>query len=133
MYQLHANVHVHCGTSSFGSSEESLPIYLLCFKVYSKFLQESTQTSRSHLKLFIFKWTDDGEYSKLFIFKWTSLLIPPTTLLIINIVRVIVGVSDAINNWYDSWRPLFGRLLFALWVIVHLYPFLKEFLGKQDR
>ncbi|XP_057737823.1 cellulose synthase A catalytic subunit 6 [UDP-forming]-like [Arachis stenosperma] len=79
------------------------------------------------------KAADDGEFSELYIFKWTSLLIPPTTLLIINIVGVVVGVSDAINNGYDSWGPLFGRLFFALWVIIHLYPFLKGLLGKQDR
>ncbi|KDP35302.1 hypothetical protein JCGZ_09461 [Jatropha curcas] len=79
------------------------------------------------------KAADDGAFSELYIFKWTSLLIPPTTLLIINIVGVVVGVSDAINNGYDSWGPLFGRLFFALWVIIHLYPFLKGLLGKQDR
>ncbi|XP_052195807.1 cellulose synthase A catalytic subunit 5 [UDP-forming]-like [Diospyros lotus] len=76
---------------------------------------------------------DDGGFYELYAFKWTSLLIPPTTLLIINIVGVVVGVSNAINNGYDSWGPLFGRLFFALWVIVHLYPFLKGLLGKQDR
>ncbi|XP_044469874.1 cellulose synthase A catalytic subunit 2 [UDP-forming]-like [Mangifera indica] len=79
------------------------------------------------------KGADDGEFSELYLFKWTTLLIPPTTLLIINIVGVIVGVADAINNGYDSWGPLFGRLFFALWVIIHLYPFLKGLLGKQDR
>ncbi|KAI4310388.1 hypothetical protein MLD38_035370 [Melastoma candidum] len=79
------------------------------------------------------KAADDGEFSELYLFKWTSLLIPPMTLLIINIVGVVVGVSDAINNGYDSWGPLFGRLFFAFWVIVHLYPFLKGLLGKQDR
>ncbi|GKU95159.1 hypothetical protein SLEP1_g8554 [Rubroshorea leprosula] len=79
------------------------------------------------------KAADDGEFSELYLFKWTSLLIPPTTLLIINIVGVVVGVSDAINNGYDSWGPLFGRLFFAFWVIMHLYPFLKGLLGKQDR
>ncbi|KAA8546937.1 hypothetical protein F0562_003366 [Nyssa sinensis] len=79
------------------------------------------------------KGGDDGEFSELYLFKWTSLLIPPTTLLIINIVGVVVGISDAINNGYDSWGPLFGKLFFAFWVIVHLYPFLKGLLGKQDR
>ncbi|KAJ1398574.1 Zinc finger, RING-type [Sesbania bispinosa] len=79
------------------------------------------------------KAADDGEFSELYVFKWTSLLIPPTTLLIMNIVGVVVGISDAINNGYDSWGPLFGRLFFALWVIIHLYPFLKGLLGKQDR
>ncbi|XP_011042869.1 PREDICTED: cellulose synthase A catalytic subunit 2 [UDP-forming]-like [Populus euphratica] len=79
------------------------------------------------------KAADDGEFSELYLFKWTSLLIPPMTLLIINIIGVIVGISDAINNGYETWGPLFGKLFFALWVIVHLYPFLKGWLGKQDR
>ncbi|KAK4764196.1 hypothetical protein SAY87_013634 [Trapa incisa] len=79
------------------------------------------------------KAADDGEFSELYVFKWTTLLIPPMTLLIINVIGVVVGVSDAINNGYDSWGPLFGRLFFAFWVIIHLYPFLKGLLGKQDR
>ncbi|KAE9611358.1 putative cellulose synthase (UDP-forming) chromatin regulator PHD family [Lupinus albus] len=78
------------------------------------------------------KAADDGEFADLYIFKWTSLLIPPLTLLIINIIGVIVGISDAINNGYDSWGPLFGKLFFALWVILHLYPFLKGVMGKQE-
>ncbi|KAL2240172.1 cellulose synthase A catalytic subunit 2 [UDP-forming] [Sesamum indicum] len=79
------------------------------------------------------KGGDDGEFAELYIFKWTSLLIPPTTLLIINIVGVVVGIADAVNNGYDSWGPLFGKLFFAIWVIMHLYPFLKGLTGKQDR
>ncbi|KAJ4965339.1 hypothetical protein NE237_017188 [Protea cynaroides] len=79
------------------------------------------------------KGGDDGDFSELYLFKWTSLLIPPTTLLIINIFGVIIGVSDAISNGYQSWGPLFGKLFFAIWVIVHLYPFLKGLMGKQDR
>ncbi|KAL0438260.1 UNVERIFIED_CONTAM: Cellulose synthase A catalytic subunit [UDP-forming] [Sesamum latifolium] len=49
------------------------------------------------------KAADDGEFSELYLFKWTSLLIPPMTLLIINIIGVAVGISDAINNGYESW------------------------------
>lgn len=79
------------------------------------------------------KGGDDGEFADLYLFKWTSLLIPPMTLLIMNIIGVLIGMSDAISNGYDSWGPLFGRLFFSIWVIVHLYPFLKGMLGKQDR
>ncbi|KAK4411596.1 Cellulose synthase A catalytic subunit [UDP-forming] [Sesamum angolense] len=79
------------------------------------------------------KGGDDGEFSELYVFKWTTLLIPPTTLLIINIIGVVVGIADAVNNGYDSWGPLFGKLFFAIWVIMHLYPFLKGLIGKQDR
>ncbi|XP_047324685.1 cellulose synthase A catalytic subunit 7 [UDP-forming]-like [Impatiens glandulifera] len=76
---------------------------------------------------------EDDEFGELYEFKWTTLLIPPTTILIINLVGVVAGVSDAINNGYQSWGPLFGKLFFAFWVIVHLYPFLKGLMGRQNR
>ncbi|XP_077252785.1 cellulose synthase A4 isoform X2 [Tasmannia lanceolata] len=79
------------------------------------------------------KAADDAEFGDLYLFKWTTLLIPPTTLLILNMVGVVAGVSDAINNGYGSWGPLFGKLFFAFWVIVHLYPFLKGLMGRQNR
>ncbi|KAJ0085840.1 hypothetical protein Patl1_09566 [Pistacia atlantica] len=47
---------------------------------------------------------DDEEFSELYAFKWTTLLIPPTTLLIINLIGVVAGISNAINNgvyWAD--------------------------------
>ncbi|XVF72065.1 hypothetical protein PTKIN_Ptkin12aG0091400 [Pterospermum kingtungense] len=79
------------------------------------------------------KATDDTEFGELYLFKWTTLLIPPTTLIILNMVGMVAGVSDAINNGYGSWGPLFGKLFFAFWVIVQLYPFLKGLMGKQNR
>ncbi|XP_058101482.1 cellulose synthase A catalytic subunit 4 [UDP-forming] [Magnolia sinica] len=79
------------------------------------------------------KTADDTEFGDLYLFKWTTLLIPPTTLIILNMVGVVAGVSDAINNGYGSWGPLFGKLFFAFWVIVHLYPFLKGLMGRQNR
>ncbi|KAF5936317.1 hypothetical protein HYC85_027446 [Camellia sinensis] len=76
---------------------------------------------------------EDGDFAELYVFKWTSLLIPPTTVLIVNLVGIVAGVSYAINSGYQSWGPLFGKLFFAIWVIVHLYPFLKGLLGRQNR
>ncbi|CAI8607508.1 unnamed protein product [Vicia faba] len=76
---------------------------------------------------------EDGDSAELYMFKWTTLLIPPTTLLIINLVGVVAGISYAINSGYQSWGPLFGKLFFAFWVIVHLYPFLKGLMGRQNR
>lgn len=76
---------------------------------------------------------EEDEFGDLYLFKWTTLLIPPTTLIILNMVGVVAGVSDAINNGYGSWGPLFGKLFFAFWVIVHLYPFLKGLMGRQNR
>ncbi|PSS12013.1 Cellulose synthase A catalytic subunit 8 [UDP-forming] like [Actinidia chinensis var. chinensis] len=76
---------------------------------------------------------EEGDFNELYMFKWTTLLIPPTTLLIINLVGVVAGISYAINSGYQSWGPLFGKLFFAFWVIVHLYPFLKGLMGRQNR
>jgi len=76
---------------------------------------------------------EEDKFGELYMFKWTTLLIPPTTLLIINLVSVVAGVSSAINNNYQSWGPLFGKLFFAFWVILHLYPFLKGLLGRQNQ
>ncbi|CAA6672669.1 unnamed protein product [Spirodela intermedia] len=60
---------------------------------------------------------EDGEFSELYVFKWTTLLIPPRRS----------------SSGYQSWGPLFGKLFFSIWVILHLYPFLKGLLGRQNR
>eukprot|EP00271_Cylindrocystis_brebissonii_P004551 TRINITY_DN1628_c0_g3_i2.p1 TRINITY_DN1628_c0_g3~~TRINITY_DN1628_c0_g3_i2.p1 ORF type:complete len:1001 (+),score=165.20 TRINITY_DN1628_c0_g3_i2:1-3003(+) len=76
---------------------------------------------------------EDGDFAELYLFKWTSLLIPPTTLIVINLIGAVAGVANAINNGYDQWGPLFGKLFFAFWVVVHLYPFLKGIMGRSNR
>ncbi|PKA56848.1 Cellulose synthase A catalytic subunit 8 [UDP-forming] [Apostasia shenzhenica] len=79
------------------------------------------------------KASDDAEFGELYVFKWTTLLIAPTTLLIVNLVGVVAGFSDALNSGYEAWGPLFGKVFFSLWVILHLYPFLKGLMGRQNR
>ncbi|XVF87300.1 hypothetical protein PTKIN_Ptkin18bG0108600 [Pterospermum kingtungense] len=79
------------------------------------------------------KAADDAEFGELYIVKWTTLLIPPTTLLIVNMVGVVAGFSDALNKGYEAWGPLFGKVFFSFWVILHLYPFLKGLMGRQNR
>ncbi|KAK4421144.1 Cellulose synthase A catalytic subunit [UDP-forming] [Sesamum alatum] len=79
------------------------------------------------------KAADDTEFGDLYIIKWTTVLIPPTTILIMNLVGVVAGFSDALNSGYEAWGPLFGKVFFAFWVILHLYPFLKGLMGRQNR
>ncbi|KAJ3671022.1 hypothetical protein LUZ60_008448 [Juncus effusus] len=79
------------------------------------------------------KSADDGEYGELYVFKWTTVLIPPTTILVLNLVGVVAGFSDALNSGYEAWGPLFGKVFFSMWVILHLYPFLKGLMGRQNR
>eukprot|EP00475_Leptophrys_vorax_P009545 TRINITY_DN1631_c0_g4_i3.p2 TRINITY_DN1631_c0_g4~~TRINITY_DN1631_c0_g4_i3.p2 ORF type:complete len:1083 (-),score=34.71 TRINITY_DN1631_c0_g4_i3:3641-6889(-) len=79
------------------------------------------------------KQAEDGEFAELYLFKWTSLLIPPLFLLIFNCLGVVAGVAVAINSGQSSWGPLFGKLFFSFWVIVHLYPFMKGLGGRNAR
>ncbi|KAL0328914.1 UNVERIFIED_CONTAM: Cellulose synthase A catalytic subunit [UDP-forming] [Sesamum calycinum] len=79
------------------------------------------------------KAADDTEFGELYIIKWTTVLIPPTSILIVNLVGVVAGFSDALNSGYEAWGPLFGKVFFAFWVILHLYPFLKGLMGRQNR
>ncbi|KAK6932710.1 Cellulose synthase [Dillenia turbinata] len=79
------------------------------------------------------KAADDTEFGELDAFKWTTVLIPPTTLLVVNLVGIVAGFSAALNKGYEAWGPLFGKVFFAFWVILHLYPFLKGLMGRQNR
>lgn len=79
------------------------------------------------------KQAEDDDFGELYLFKWTTLLIPPTTLIVVNLIGVLAGVASAINTGYSDWGPLFGKLFFAFWVVVHLYPFLKGLMGRNDR
>ncbi|CAI5512230.1 unnamed protein product [Closterium sp. Naga37s-1] len=78
------------------------------------------------------KQAEDGEYAELYLFKWTSLLIPPLFLLIINFLGIVCGVATAMNTGDGNWGPLFGRLFFSFWVIMHLYPFMKGLGGRNQ-
>uniref|UniRef100_A0A5B7BKR1 Cellulose synthase n=1 Tax=Davidia involucrata TaxID=16924 RepID=A0A5B7BKR1_DAVIN len=79
------------------------------------------------------KAADDTEFGDLYIIKWTTVLIPPTTLIVVNMVGVVAGFSEALNKGYEAWGPLFGKVFFSFWVILHLYPFLKGLMGRQNR
>ncbi|XP_024385029.1 cellulose synthase A catalytic subunit 7 [UDP-forming] [Physcomitrium patens] len=107
-----------------GVSAHLFAVFQGLLKVFAGIDTNFTVTSKS---------SEDEDFGELYAFKWTSLLIPPTTLLIINLVGVVAGISDAINNGYQTWGPLFGKIFFAFWVIVHLYPFLKGLMGRQNR
>ncbi|XP_058752868.1 cellulose synthase A catalytic subunit 9 [UDP-forming]-like [Vicia villosa] len=75
----------------------------------------------------------DGQFNELYTIRWTALLIPPTTVTIINLIGIVAGFTDAINSGEHEWGPLIGKLFFSSWVIAHLYPFLKGLMGRQNR
>ncbi|EFH56943.1 CESA10 [Arabidopsis lyrata subsp. lyrata] len=108
-----------------GTSAHLFAVFQGLLKVFAGIDTNFTVTSKAS--------DEDGDFAELYVFKWTSLLIPPTTILLVNLVGIVVGVSYAINSGYQSWGPLMGKLFFALWVVAHLYPFLKGLLGRQNR
>ncbi|XP_071696081.1 cellulose synthase A catalytic subunit 1 [UDP-forming]-like [Rutidosis leptorrhynchoides] len=108
-----------------GTSAHLFAVFQGLLKVLAGIDTNFTVTSKAN--------DEDGDFAELYIFKWTALLIPPTTVLIVNLVGIVSGVSSAINSGYQSWGPLFGKLFFAIWVIVHLYPFLKGLMGRSNR
>ncbi|KAJ8480575.1 hypothetical protein OPV22_024302 [Ensete ventricosum] len=55
---------------------------------------------------FTSKATDDKEFGELYNFKWTTLSIPPTTVLIINIISVVAGIFDTIDNRVPVMRAI---------------------------
>lgn len=108
-----------------GTSAHLFAVFQGLLKVFAGIDTNFTVTSKAS--------DEDGDFAELYVFKWTSLLIPPTTILLVNLVGIVAGVSYAINSGYQSWGPLMGKLFFALWVVAHLYPFLKGLLGRQNR
>jgi cellulose synthase A len=79
------------------------------------------------------KASEDKDFGELYAFKWTTLLILPTTLVFINIAGIVARTAEVIYNGYQPLGPFFGKLFFAFWVLVHLYPFLKGLMGNQNR
>ncbi|CAN0842989.1 Cellulose synthase-like protein D3 [Linum grandiflorum] len=76
---------------------------------------------------------EDDEFAELYIIKWTSLMIPPCTIIIVNIVAIAVGFSRTIYSEVPQWNNLIGGAFFSFWVLVHLYPFAKGLMGRRGK
>ncbi|KAK7252515.1 hypothetical protein RIF29_36509 [Crotalaria pallida] len=76
---------------------------------------------------------ENDEYADLYILKWTSLMIPPLTIMMINVIAIAVAVSRTIYSDDREWSSLLGGVFFSFWVLVHLYPFAKGLMGRRGR
>jgi cellulose synthase-like protein len=72
-------------------------------------------------------------FAELYIVKWTSLMIPPLTIIMINLVAIAVGFSRTIYSTIPEWSKLLGGVFFSFWVLAHLYPFAKGLMGRRGR
>ena len=77
-------------------------------------------------------WLTSHDFSGLYAFPWTSLLVLPTTVILINLWAMIAGLSSTINGGYVSRGQLFAKFLFFFLVIVHLCPFSKGLVVWQN-
>ncbi|XP_072994981.1 cellulose synthase-like protein D2 [Typha latifolia] len=75
----------------------------------------------------------DDEFADLYIVKWTSLMIPPITIMMVNLIAIAVGISRTIYSVLPQWSKLLGGVFFSFWVLAHLYPFAKGLMGRRGR
>ncbi|CAN8256056.1 unnamed protein product [Cochlearia groenlandica] len=75
----------------------------------------------------------DDEYADLYMVKWTSLMIPPITIMMVNLIAIAVGFSRTIYSVIPQWSKLIGGVFFSFWVLAHLYPFAKGLMGRRGR
>lgn len=76
---------------------------------------------------------EDDEFADLYIVKWTSLMIPPLTIMMLNLIGIAVGISRTIYSVIPQWSRLIGGVFFSFWVLAHLYPFAKGLMGRRGR
>ncbi|XP_015574516.2 cellulose synthase-like protein D3 [Ricinus communis] len=78
---------------------------------------------------------DDGddEFADLYIVKWTSLMIPPCTIIMVNLIAIAVGICRTIYSNTPQWSNLVGGVFFSFWVLAHLYPFAKGLMGRRGK
>ncbi|CAN8236166.1 unnamed protein product [Cochlearia groenlandica] len=75
----------------------------------------------------------DDEFADLYMVKWTSLMIPPITIMMVNLIAIAVGFSRTIYSVIPEWSKLIGGVFFSFWVLAHLYPFAKGLMGRRGR
>ncbi|MBA0827283.1 hypothetical protein Goarm_012070 [Gossypium armourianum] len=75
----------------------------------------------------------DDEFADLYIVRWTSLMIPPITIMMVNLIAIAVGFSRTVYSVIPQWSRLLGGVFFSFWVLAHLYPFAKGLMGRRGR
>ncbi|XP_028784395.1 cellulose synthase-like protein D2 [Neltuma alba] len=76
---------------------------------------------------------EDDEFADLYILKWTSLMIPPVTIMMINLIGIAVALIRTVYSENPEWSSLLGGVFFSFWVLAHLFPFAKGLMGRRGR
>uniref|UniRef100_A0ACD5UVH2 Uncharacterized protein n=1 Tax=Avena sativa TaxID=4498 RepID=A0ACD5UVH2_AVESA len=78
---------------------------------------------------------EDNEdiYADLYVVKWSSLLIPPITIGMINIIAIAFAFARTVYSDNPRWGKFIGGGFFSFWVLAHLYPFAKGLMGRRGK
>lgn len=76
---------------------------------------------------------EENEFAELYEFRWTTLMIPPITIIFLNMTAIIVAVSRTMYSPFPEWSKLVGGVFFSIWVLSHLYPFAKGLMGRKGK
>jgi hypothetical protein len=76
---------------------------------------------------------EEDIYADLSLVMWSALFMPPITRGRSNMVAIAVGFSRTVYATSPEWSKLLGGVFFALWVLMHLYPFFKGLMGKGGK
>lgn len=76
---------------------------------------------------------EDDIYADLYVIKWTSLFIVPLTIIVVNLIALVLGISRTVYSVIPQWGKLFGGAFFSFWVLAHMYPFAKGLMGRRGR
>lgn len=76
---------------------------------------------------------EEDAFADLYIVKWTSLFIVPLTIITVNLIALVIGVSRTMFAVIPQWTKLIGGGFFSFWVLAHMYPFVKGLLGRRGR
>ncbi|GAV57006.1 Cellulose_synt domain-containing protein [Cephalotus follicularis] len=75
----------------------------------------------------------DEEFADLYVVKWSFLMVPPITIMMVNMIAIAVGVARTIYSTFPQWSKLLGGVFFSFWVLSHLYPFAKGLMGRRGK
>ncbi|KAF5726349.1 Cellulose synthase-like D5 [Tripterygium wilfordii] len=75
----------------------------------------------------------DDEFADLYVVKWSFLMVPPITIMMINMIAIAVGVARTMYSPFPQWSKLLGGVFFSFWVLSHLYPFAKGLMGRRGK
>ncbi|KAH9605587.1 hypothetical protein KSS87_004836 [Heliosperma pusillum] len=75
----------------------------------------------------------EDEFADLYEFKWSFLMIPPITIMMVNMIAIGVGAARTLYSPFPEWSKLLGGVFFSFWVLCHLYPFAKGLMGRRGR